>query len=405
MKKYILPAIILFLTSEENIKAQSSTNTLDVVCWNLEFFGSPTAGPANDDLQEHNVKKILRWLDADLIGVTEVVDTMRFRRVVDSLGNAEFAYVIAPYCSGNTTGTGAGWLNCQKQAFIYRKSVFTNVSVRGMMRNSATAYQNWASGRFPFLFSATATIGGVSRQVNFILLHAKAGSTQDDYLRRAAGCIELKDTLDAYYSAANLFIIGDFNDALHTSIYPGASVSPYFYLVSDSSDADHYKSITLPLGLAGQTTMINFPNVIDNHVVSNEVTPLYIPGSVKIRTDVVSIVPDYVTAHNTSDHYPVFSQYNLSGVVTSSPPITSVTEQFKISPNPFRDAIAIQALRDVVRLQLSLYASDGRLIQQRFIPALRRGEVIRWTISEPGNGIYYLIADSFTRKWFIKLLR
>ena len=133
---------------------------------------------------------------------------------------------------------------------------------------------NWASGRFPYMFSATATINGTSRNMNFILLHGKAGDTQDDYLKRAGGCIELKDTLDAFFSTTNNYIIGDFNDALHLSIYTGASVSSYHAIVSDSTDTDHYRSITLPLGVAGQTSMINFPNVIDNHVISNEVTPI-----------------------------------------------------------------------------------------------------------------------------------
>ena len=93
------------------------------------------------------------------------------------------------------------------------------------MRNSAPGYTNWASGRFPYLFSATATINGISKYLNFILLHGKAGDTQDDYLKRAGGCIELKDTLDAFFPTTNNYIIGDFNDALHLSIYTGASLS------------------------------------------------------------------------------------------------------------------------------------------------------------------------------------
>jgi hypothetical protein len=139
-----------------------------VVSWNIEFFGAPFAsGSANKDLQEINVKKIMRYLNADLYGMVEVVDTMRFRRLVDSLGNTEFGYFIAPFCSSNTTGTGASWTSGQKLAFVYRKSVFSNITTCGIRRNSAPGYTNWASGRFPYMFSATAIINGISKKCKF----------------------------------------------------------------------------------------------------------------------------------------------------------------------------------------------------------------------------------------------
>jgi hypothetical protein len=396
--------LILLICATVKPKAQGSASTLDVIGWNLEFFGSPGAGPADDDLQEANAKKILRWLNADLYGMVEIVDTMRFRRLVDSLGNTEYGFFIAPYCSGNTTGTGNGWLSGQKQAFIYRKSVFSNISTRGMMRNSANGYTNWASGRFPYLFSATATLNGTSKDVNFILLHGKAGSTQDDYLKRAGACVELKDTLDAFFSTANTYIIGDFNDALHISIYPGASVSSYHALVSDSIDADHYKSITLPLGVAGQTSMINFPNVIDNHVISNEVTPLYIPGSAQIKTDVTTVVPDYVSAHNTSDHYPVFSRYSLSGVVTGIHNVSLTELGIKISPNPFTQSVFMTATKSLANLNLQLYDANGQSIYQQSYGIMNRGTMVQ--LFPPGlpKGIYFLQIQIKQVKTVVKLI-
>jgi len=384
--------------------AQGSTSTLDVVGWNLEFFGAPGAGPSDDDLQEANAKRLLRWLDADLYGMVEIVDTMRFRRLVDSLGNTEYGFFIAPYCSGNTTGTGNGWLTGQKQAFSYRKSVFSNISTRGIMRNSPNGYTNWASGRFPYLFSATATINGTSKDVNFILLHGKAGSTQDDYLKRAGACIELKDTLDAFFSTANTYIIGDFNDALHISIYPGASVSSYHAIVSDSTDADHYKSITLPLGVAGQSSMINFPNVIDNHVISNEVTPLYIPGSAQIKTDVTSVVPDYVSAHNTSDHYPVFSRYSLSGVVTGIQNVSPDELGIKVSPNPFTESIFITATKNLANVSLQIYNAEGQLVHQRLYGFINRAAVVQPYLSGLPKGIYFMQFQTKQVKTVVKLI-
>ena len=405
MKKFLLVTLFLLCVNLFSVNAQSSVNTLDVVSWNVEFFGAPFAsGPTDKDLQEVNVKKVLRWLNADLYGMVEVVDTMRFRRVVDSLGNAEYGYVIAPFCSGNTTGTGGGWTSGQKLAFIYRKSIFSNISVRGLMRNSGPAYNNWASGRFPYMFAATPTINSVSKNVNFILLHGKAGSSLDDYNKRYAAATELKDTLDAQFSTDNVYIIGDFNDALNASIYTGASVTSYDKIVKDSTDADHYKSITLPLGASGQSTMINFPNVIDNHVISNEVEPFYVPGSVKIKTDVTSIISDYVTAHNTSDHYPVFSQYNLSGVVTGVTNVSANEMGVVVYPNPFKENFYIKATKTLTNVNMQLINIQGQVINKKNYSLVPAGSFINLSYPALQSGVYFLQMETRQYKTAVKLV-
>lgn len=405
MKK-TLALLLLFCSLQlSKTNAQGSSANLDVVSWNLEFFGAPFAsGPADKDLQETNVKNIMTWLNADIYGLVEVVDTMRLRRVVDFLGNTEFGFVIAPYCSGNTTGTGNGWLNGQKLAFIYRKSVFTNITTRGMMRNSATANTNWASGRFPYLFSATATINGTSKDVNFIVIHGKAGSAVDDFQKRAAGCAELKDTLDAFFSSSNTFIIGDYNDALHTSIYSGSTISSYQTLVADSTDADHYKSVTLPLGVAGQSSMINFPNVIDNHIISNELTPFYIPGTAQIKTDVTTIVSNYVTAHNTSDHYPVISKYNLAGILTGVPTVTPSALGVKVSPNPFADQLFVTATKTLNDVTIRLLNAEGQIISNASYKILNAGTVIQPAMPALARSAYFLHIETKQMKSVIKLI-
>jgi hypothetical protein len=401
-------ALILFfftLLLSAQIRSQSTASTLDVISWNIEFFGAPYAsGPADKDLQEINVKKLMRYFNADLYGLLEVVDTMRLRRLVDSLGNTEFGYVVAPYCSNNTTGTGASWTSGQKQAYIYRKSIFSNVTTRGIMRNSSAAYTNWASGRFPFLLSATVTIDGISKNLNFILLHGKAGSTADDFNKRQAAANELKDTLDAQFNTSNTFIIGDFNDALHNSIYPGSGISSYNTIVADSTDADHYKSVTLPLGAAGQTSMINFPNVIDNHIISNEIVPFYVLGSAQIRTDVTSVVSDYITAHNTSDHYPVFSKYSLAGIITSVPSVTPAELGIKVSPNPFTADVTITASKTLTNVQLILFNSEGQQLSRQTVGMIAAGSYVQPVLPVLQKGVYFLQVETKQYKTTIKLL-
>lgn len=398
MKRFLLLAFFITCVFVLKTEAQGGPFTLDVVSWNIEFFGDPTNGPANDDLQEANVKKILRWLNADLYGMLEVVDTTRFRRLVDSLGNNEFGYFIAPFCSNNQTGTGNGWLKGQKQAFIYRKSVFSNITTRGIMRGSSTGYTNWAAGRFPFLFTATATVNGTSRDVNFILIHGKSGAAQSDYDKRFGGANELKDSLDAQFGGKNIYIIGDYNDALNTSIYLGANgVTSYVKIVEDSTIAtgpDYYKSITLPLGASGQSSMINFPNVIDNHIISNGVIPWYVPGSAKIMTNVTTIIPDYVTAHNTSDHYPVFSSFDLAGVITGITNVSANELGVKIFPNPFSNDLNVKATKTLTNVTMQLLNMQGQVMSKQTFGLITAGSIVKPTIPVMQRGVYFLKVET-----------
>jgi len=397
----LLAATTMLLLGHVAVIAQSTDSTLEVVSWNIEWFGSPASanGPADKNLQEANVGKLLKWMNADLYGLVEVVDTQRMRRVVDFMGANEFGYVISPYCTQATQPSGNAWLTGQKMAFIYRRSVFSNVTTRGLMRNSATANTNWATGRFPFMLSATATLEGVSRPMNFIVIHAKAGSTQSDYDKRLAGAQELKDTLDLYYSTTMNLIIGDFNDALNTSINPGKTISSYQPIISDSTDADHYKSITLPLGEQGQTSMIGYPNVVDNHVISNEVMPFFIRSSVKIKTDVVTQVTDYVTAKNTSDHYPVLSRYDLNGtILTSIHPLTLASAGMSVWPNPVKQVINLQSNVVYSDIHFSFYDSKGNLVYESRLDRINPGKPYKIEIPELISGIYLLQMQTSGRR-------
>jgi len=289
--------------------AQAGADTaLRIVNWNIEWFGSTQNGPYYKDLQETNVKKVLRYLDAHLYALTEIVDTMRLRRVTDSLGK-NFAYVISDFTSLAPTMQYANWATGQKLAFIYRKDVFSNVRVRGLMRSSGAAYSNFATGRFPYLLNANVYFNGRKRNISFVVIHAKAGATSSDYTRRYNGVVELKDTLDTYFKNHPTLLLGDFNDDLdRTIVYSAPSaLSSYDPLIKDSVGPLAYKALTLPLSYAGENSTLNYSDVIDHQVANGRMDSMYIRGSAAIRKDVVSVVPDYITAQNTSDHWPVSS--------------------------------------------------------------------------------------------------
>jgi hypothetical protein len=402
MRKLMMMVLGLFVFVHTH--AQGSVQTLDIVSWNITWFGSGTQYPPDDNLQESNARKILKYLNADLFALTEIVDTSRLRKLADSLGN-NFGYVVSPYCSGNTTGVGSSWLSGQKLAYIFNKNIFSNVSARGLMRNSAQAYYNYASGRFPYLFTADVTMNGTTKKMNFILIHGKAGSTVSDYERRRDATKELKDTLDAFFSNTSSIILGDFNDALNTTICTscGTNLSSYDALIKDSTDGDHYVSVTLPLGRSGQTSMTDYPNVVDNHVISNEVAPGYIANSASIRTDVVPLVVQY--AATTSDHYPVLSQYNLNGITTGIfyPGLTGM--EIKLFPNPVQDKLMVTSSGLLKDVNIRITDMTGQVLINQNEKLINANADFSLNVNQLKKGIYIIFIESKQGKSVLRFIK
>ena len=218
----------------QNILAKGTSidpvKTLEIVNWNVEWFGSTTLGPTNESTQEQNVRTVLQTTGADLYALVEVVDEARLANVVSQMPG--YAYVICNYGSyvnpPNPTGSPLSVL--QKEAFVYKTSVFTNISTRPLINNNSSftsgAYYNYAGGRWPFLMTADVTLDGVSKTIDFVLLHAKANTapTTTSYNRRKAAADELRDTLNnSYFSTRNIIMLGDFNDDLDVTIADGVT--------------------------------------------------------------------------------------------------------------------------------------------------------------------------------------
>jgi hypothetical protein len=160
----------------------------------------------------------------------------------------------------------------------------------------------------------------------------------------------LKTYLDATYPTQKVWVIGDWNDDVDTSIFPGHA-SPYQNFVSDSA---HYTVQTKVLSDAGLASTVNNPDVIDHHMNTNEVAGTYIAGSAEIyRVD--AFVPGYGTT--TSDHYPVLTRYAFAGGGTA--PTVTIT-----SPNGGGSVVAgsVQNITwtssNITNLQLA-YTLDG----------------------------------------------
>lgn len=306
--------------------------TLEVVNWNIEWFGSPSLGPTNDALQQANVQTILQNIGADIYGLVEVVDESRLANVVANMPG--YSYVISNY--GSHTNTSANpptaLAAAQKLAFVYKNSVFSNITTTALLSQGINspadltnpAYNYWASGRFPYMLSADVTLNCVTKNVKFILVHAKANTspTATSYDRRKRGADSLHYTLQQNYANDHVIILGDYNDDLDFTITAGI-VPPVTSYSAFINDAVNFTPVTLPLSLAGKKSTVSFNDVIDHVTVSDDLAAYYLGTTANILTDVTSLVSNY--GSTTSDHYPVFSRYRFNNTI--APAINSCTEQ------------------------------------------------------------------------------
>jgi hypothetical protein len=317
------------LTSEVNLKGTSidPATTLEVVNWNIEWFGSTEFGPTNEAQQEQNIKKILINTGADIYGLTEVVDEAKLKSVVDAMPG--YSYIISNFGSHTNTSLNpvSALAEAQKLAFVYKTSVFSNISSQALLSagiNSPAdltnpAYNYWSSGRFPYMMTADVTLNCVTKKVRFVLVHAKANTnpTATSYARRKNGADSLNYLLDSLYSDDNIVVLGDFNDDLDKSITAGFTTTSWSAFVDDVAD---YESLTLPLSLAGKKSTVSYNDMIDHVVVSTEMEQFYMPATATVLSDVTSLVSNY--GSTTTDHYPVFTRYRFDQPTT--PPTVSV---------------------------------------------------------------------------------
>ncbi|RZK96714.1 MAG: T9SS type A sorting domain-containing protein [Hymenobacter sp.] len=345
------------------------TKTLELVNWNVEWFGSVVAGhgPTDKALQQTNVANTLNYLKADVYALAEVVDTVRLQNVVNQLTTATgnpYAWAVSRYGSYGDNPKDPDYVDDQKLAFVYRTDVVKNPTFMGLLRctevQNCPAYNAWAGGRFPYLMTADVTLDGVTKKVNFIVIHAKANATAtsaNDYARRKTGADLLKGLLETSYAGQNTVIVGDYNDVLNGTIATGVTPAITSYS-SFTQDAANYVAISLPLAEAGLQSTASFKTVIDNVIATKSMAQYYINGTVAVRTDAAAQITNYATT--TSDHYPIFSRYSFTGATLATKGARAAS--LGLYPNPVTNSVRFDVPETGNNLNLSVYTTTGSLV-------------------------------------------
>ncbi len=298
------------------------SKTLDVMTWNIAFFGStlPTFGPTDVQLQLQNAKTLIETSKADIIAVQEISDERLLQQLVSMLPGYEL--MCSDRFSYSFNGPDPAFPE-QKLCFIYNTAVVKAIDERVVFEEmydaartgASTPLDNyptspssfWSSGRLPYMLTVDATIEGVTERINLINIHAKSGSSRADLTRKFYDIQALKDTLDQYYPNANIILLGDYNDDVDESI--GGGTTTYDSFVS----SDNFKVVTSTLSEAGLRSFITQDNVIDHIAISNELYDNHLIGSESLFVP-FNLITNY--ANTTSDHMPVFTRFTFGEPLT-----------------------------------------------------------------------------------------
>ncbi|MCC9166098.1 endonuclease/exonuclease/phosphatase family protein [Pontibacter harenae] len=298
------------------------TKTLDVMTWNMEFFGStlPTFGPADVQLQLQNAVRLIDSVDADIIAVQEISDENLLQQLADMLGYERVCSDRYSYSFQESDGTFPE----QKLCFLYNPEVITFVDDRvifeALYDSARVGYSTvldgypvgspssfWSSGRLPYMITVDATVEGVTERFRLVNIHAKSGASGNDLERRRFDVQALNDTLDHYYPNDNIILLGDYNDDVDESI--GGGLTTY----SEFVEAENFRVVTAALSETGLRTYITQDNVIDHIAISDELYDNYVSGSAAL---VIPFSYIYNYGNTTSDHLAVVTRYELSEPLT-----------------------------------------------------------------------------------------
>jgi endonuclease/exonuclease/phosphatase family metal-dependent hydrolase len=282
------------------VPGKGTDTTLDIASWNIEWFGDTANGPTNEALQLQNVRSVIAGSDMDIWGVAEIVSLAQWNSLKAQLpGYAGFLAKEPNVVNGAAYYSGFNNTE-QNVGILYKTSVATVTDARVIL----TANDDDFAGRPPLQVTLRVALNGATENIVVIILHAKCCSDSDSWTQRRNAATALKSYLDTNYPAQKVWVIGDYNDDVDTSITSGRA-SPYANFINDAAD---YRFPTEVLSDFGISSTTNFPDTIDHHLNSNEANATYVDGSVEVyRVD--QFISNYEAT--TSDHYPVLTRYNF----------------------------------------------------------------------------------------------
>ncbi len=365
------------------VQPRGSDSTFDLVTWNVHEFYS-------DFRRLDTLAILVSNLDVDMVAFQEIADTIAFAGLLQRLPGwnglfAPYDYPGYPYMK-----TAVIW-RTDRASVTYQGQLFVG--------------NQFQFPRPPLHVTATANLGSGVFDFHLIVLHLKAGGTDDDRLRRQAGILMLKAYLDNNIPGdpeQDWIVVGDYNDILDD--VQGLNV--FWPLLTDSTD---YRFLTLPM--AGNPYWASFPSddpnynsLIDHLLISTYANDEYGGGNtITLRLD-----DEYSNyANRISDHRPVMGQFlGRYTPVYSDTGLPSAHKLLDVYPNPFNASATISfALDEAGRVKLSVYNILGRKVATLYEGKLETGDHrVIWEAQGFPSGVYFARLETSGRPVTARML-
>lgn len=272
---------------------------LEAVTWNLEWYGSTGNGPGDDELQTDNILRVVDSLEADLYAFEEVFNQEALNKLL--AGMEGYRGFVAPHID---------WI--QKTSFVYNTATIDSISAGGITETQGQNSYDWANGRFPLFFEFDYTYREHTTRIYSVVIHAKANTgnaeeQEESYERRKRAADSLYNYLMNRKPEARIILLGDYNDDVDRSIFNDRSTPYRSFVVA----GQHFRIVTKILSESDVPSTVEYNDMIDHITVSDELFDALIEGSPESYRQVLNFIPDYGTT--TSDHYPVWAKFDLSG--------------------------------------------------------------------------------------------
>ncbi|XWN35925.1 MAG: T9SS type A sorting domain-containing protein [Balneola sp.] len=357
----------------------SKDQTLDVVTWNIEWFGDAGNGPEDDDLQLRNVITVVETIDADIYALQEISSPNRFNALLDSLeGYGGFL---------------ADFSQTQETAYLFKRATIDSLDSATLSSSDGFTQSNWANGRYPLMFRFMADINDEQQEVYAFNIHAKAtvNDPASDYNQRLVASGEMKEYLDRNFADKNVIFLGDYNDEILESIV-NSNDSPY----KNFDDDSEYTIVTKSLEENGFTSRSS-TSMIDHITFSSELSDDYFAGTERVEN------PFYVGSFlsETSDHFPVWMRFKF-GIITSNdeegfekPNTITLNQNY---PNPFNPSTVISyTLSASTNVNLNVYDITGRKVATLVNGRQTAGaQEVRFDASSLASGVYIYRLETAT---------
>lgn len=197
---------------------QPADSTLDIVNWNIVFFGAPQETDYEYGTRENRIANVAAKLieaNADVYGLQEiVVDSYNGNALTDLVskmneltGDSTYAGVWSEYHSLYWTAEDSDYPS-QCLAYVW------NINSVKVNNDSALLQGNkyyFGYGRLPFMLDADVTIRGITQRYYFINIHLKAKTGYSTM--RAGSMALLRELLYTNFNSKNVVLLGDYNVA------------------------------------------------------------------------------------------------------------------------------------------------------------------------------------------------